>query len=58
MSILIYHIEDNLGDQVIVRRYLEAISRWSIKVVSFKRLTDAFNGLKVDNPNLILLDLS
>jgi PAS domain S-box-containing protein len=58
MSILIYHIEDNLGDQVIVRRYLEAISRWSIKVVSFKRLTDAFTGLKVDNPDLILLDLS
>jgi PAS domain S-box-containing protein len=58
MSILIYHIEDNLGDQIIVQRYLKTISRWKTNLVPFKRLTDAFDRMKVEEPDLILLDLS
>lgn len=58
MSLSIYHIEDNLGDQVIVKNYLASLKRWESRLVVFNRLATALDQLKTDIPDLILLDLS
>ena len=58
MPTLIYHIEDNIGDQIIVKHYLSAIHRWDINLQSYKTLKTALVEIEKNYPDLVLLDLS